>query len=83
MSSGLPYSILNQPNPTPTYINNFWFQDFIQFISDNDIKIITKDFFYNRPQRKNDKCVMKEITKQKLTNTQMIQINACRIHLQV
>ena len=32
---------------------------------------------------KNDKCIMYEIIKQKLTINQLIQINACRIHLQV
>ena len=83
VSSGLPYPILSQPNPAPNYINNVWFQDLIQFMADNNIKIITQDFFCNRPQRKNDKCIMYEIIKQKLTINQLIQINACRIHLQV
>ena len=45
VSSGLPYPILSKPNPTPKYINNVWLQHFIQFMSDNNIKIITKDFF--------------------------------------
>ena len=65
------------------YINNVWLQDLIQFMTDNGIIIITKDFFCNRPQRKNDKYIMEEMTKPKLTNTQMIQINACRTRLQV
>ena len=75
VSSDLPNPILSQPNPTPKYINNVWFQDFIRFMSNNDIKIITKDVFYNHPQQKNDKCIMKEIMKQKFTNTQMTQKN--------
>ena len=49
VSSGLPYPILIQPNPTPKCINNVWFQDLIQYMSDNNIQIITKDFFCNRP----------------------------------
>ena len=43
--SGLPYPILSQPNPTPKYINNVWFQDLIQFMSDNNIKSSPKTSF--------------------------------------
>ena len=52
-------------------------------MAENNIKIITKDFFCNHPQRKNDKCIMEEIIKKEITIKQMIQINACRLHLQV
>ena len=32
------------------------------------IKIITKDFFCNCPQRENDKCIMVEIIKKRVNN---------------
>ena len=80
---GLPYPILSKPNSTLKYTNNIWVQYLILFMFYNNIKIITKDFFCNRPQRKNNKCIREEIKKQESTNKQMIQINACHIHLQV
>ena len=83
MVSSVFWFTISNINPAPNYINNVWFQDLIQFMVDNNIKTITQDFFCNRPQRNNDKCIMYEIIKQKLTIKQLIQINACRIHLPV
>ena len=50
---------------------------------EQEIKIITKDYYNCTPQRKNDKNIIKGILQLKLTKQELLQIDACRIYLKV
>ena len=64
-------------------MSSIWFQDIIDFLYKHNISIFTKDFLTIKSQRKNDKCIMKEILQLNLSKTSLIQINSCIIYLQV
>ena len=49
----------------------------------SQIKIFTTTFLSANHQRKNDKSIMVEISKMNLSKQSNIQINACRLFLQV
>ena len=49
----------------------------------SQIKIFTTTFLTANHQRKNDQSIMVEIRKMKLSKQSNIQINACRLYLQV
>ena len=49
----------------------------------SQIKIFTTTFLTSNHQRKNDKSIMAEVSKMKLSKQSNIQINACRLYLQV
>ena len=49
----------------------------------SQIKIFTTTFLTANHQRKNDKNIMVEVSKMNLSKQSNIQINACRMYLQV
>ena len=75
--------ILTKPNNLINYTSSIWFQDIIDFIYKHNISIVTKDFISTKGQRQNDKCIMKEILKLHLPKISLIQINSCRIYLNI
>ena len=64
-------------------MNSIWLQDLINFMATSRIKIFTTTFLTANHQRKNDKSIMVEISKMKLSKQSNIQINECRLYLQV
>ena len=83
LTAGVEEPLLAKPNKIINYTSSIWFQDIIDFIYKHNISIFTKDFLIIKSQRKNDKCIMKEILQLHLSIVQLIQINLCRLYLQV
>ena len=80
---GLEEKILWNSNKPPPYIQSVWLADLVNFLQDNDIRIATKQYLTSSPQRRNDHCFELEILNRKLQPVQLIQLNTCRIYLQV
>ena len=83
VSAGLTGQILSNPSKQVNFVNSIWFQDLISFMATSNIRIYTTDFFTVNLQRNNDRSIMSEINKLNLPKQQKIQINACRLYLQV
>ena len=83
ISAGLTGQILANPSTKVNYINSIWFNDLLYFMAKSQITIHTNDFFSVNLQRNNDQSIMSEINKLHLSKQQKIQINACRLYLQV
>ena len=83
ISAGLIGEILVNPSNQVNYVNCIWFQDLIIFMATSQIKIFTVTFLTSNHQRKNDKTIMVEISKMKLSKQSNIKINTCRPYLQV
>ena len=83
LTAGVERLLLAKPTKLINYTSSIWFQDIIDFLYKHNISIFTKDFLTIKSQRKNDKCIMKEILQLNLSKAQLIQINACRIYPQV
>ena len=83
LSAGVEDSILTKPNNLINYTNSIWFQDVTEFIYKHNISIFTKAFISTKGQRKDDKCMMQEIIKLHLPKTSLIQLNSCRIYLNI
>ena len=83
ISAGLTGQILSNPSTKVNYINSIWFSDLIQFMAESHITIYTTDFLTVNLQRNNDRSIMSEINNLNLPKQQKIQLNACRLYLQV
>ena len=83
ISAGLSGQILSNPSKKVNYINSIWFNDLIQFMAEYHITIYTIDFLTMNLQRNNDRSIMSEINKLHFSKQQKIQLNACRLYLQV
>ena len=66
----------------PPYIQSVWLADLIDFLQNNNIQIATKQYFTPHPQRRNDRCLMKEILNRKLYLAQLILLSTYRLYLQ-
>ena len=55
----------------------------ITFMGKYKIKILTKDYYNVTSQRRNDTRIMKECVQSHLTEGELIQVNICRLFLQV
>ena len=49
----------------------------------HDITIISKSYYFYRPQRKHGKNIIKGMLQLRLMTQKLIEIDACRIYLQV
>ena len=74
LSTGTSKQVLEYPNER---IN------LIHFMARNNIKIITKKYMSIEIQRRNDKCTVDEVLQSNLTKSKLIQVNACRLYLQI
>ena len=83
ISAGITGQILSNPSMKVNYINSIWFNDLIQFMAKSHISIYTNDFLTVNLQRNNDRSIMSEINNLNLPKQQKIQLNACRLYLQV
>ena len=83
ISAGLICQILSNPTDQTLYVSSVWFQDIITFMFKNNIHINTYQYFTLKAQRINDRCIMYDLIQLKLTTTELIQLNACRMYLQV
>ena len=83
VSAGLTRQILSNPSIKVNYINSIWFNDLLYFMAESHIAIYTNDFLTVNLQRNNDRSMMSDINKLNLPKQQKIQINACRLYLQV
>ena len=83
ISAGLTVQILSNPSKKVNYINSIRFNDLIQFMTESHISIYTTDFLIVNLQRNNDQSIMSEINNLNLPKHQKIQLNACRLYLQV
>ena len=81
--AGVKEPLLAKSNKQINYTSSGWFQDIIDFLYKHNISIFTKEFINIKSQRKNDKYIMGEILQLHLSNTSLIQINSCRIYLEV
>ena len=55
----------------------------ITFMGKYKIKVLTKDYYNVTSQRRNDTRIMKECVQSHLTEGELIQVNICRLFLQV
>ena len=83
LPAGLIGQILVNPSTQVNYVNSIWIQYLIIFMATSQIKIFTTTFLTSNHQRKHDKSIMVEMSKIKLSKQNNIQINACRLYLQV
>lgn len=83
MSLGLPGQTLANLSPPPLYIQSTWLNDLINFVYEQEIKVMTRRYYYCKSQRKNNKNTIEGILQLKLKTQHIIQIEACRIYLQV
>ena len=65
------------------YINIIWFYHLLHFMAESHITIYTTEFLTVNYQRNNDKSIMSNIGKLNLSKKHIIQINTCRLYLQV
>ena len=77
------WQILVNPSIQVNYVNSIWLQDLLNFMATSQIKIFTTTFLTANRQHKNDKSIMVEVSKMKSSKQSNIQINACRLYLQV
>ena len=83
LSIGASKQVLEYPNERINYVNSTWLKDLLYFIARNNIRIITQKYMSIEIQRRNDECIMDEVMKSNLTKNQLIQVNACRLYLQI
>ena len=83
ISAGLIGQILSNPSIKVNYFSSIWFNDLIHFMAESHITIYTTYFLTVNLQRNNDQSIMSEINKLNLRKQQKIQLNACRLYLQV
>ena len=81
--AGLTEQILVTPSIKVNYVNSIWLQDLLNFMESSQISIFTTTFFTTTLQRENNKSIMSEVRKLNLCKQSNIQINACRVFLQV
>ena len=83
ISEGLTEQIFVNYLINVNYINSIWFHDLILFMATSHINIYTTDFLTVNLQRNNDRSIMSEINNLNLPKQQKIELNACRLYLQV
>ena len=83
LSSGLSKSILQYPNQKFSYVSSIWLNNLLQFMEKNKITIVLENTLQFNIQRRNDKSIMDELTRGPSTNNQLIQLNACRLYLNI
>ena len=83
ISAGLTEQIFTNPSINVNYINSIWFNDLLYFMAESHITIYTAEFLTVNFQRNNNRSIMSEISKLNLPKQQHIQLNACRLYLQV
>lgn len=81
MLAGLSQPLLAYPTQNSNYVSNVWFQDLLNFMRDNNIRIIVGKTLIFTIQRRSGKCVMNEFTREKFTKIKFIQLNTCRLYL--
>ena len=83
LSSGLSKSILQHPNQKCSYVSSTWLNNLLQFMDKNKIAIVLANTLQFNIQRRNDKCIMDDLTRGPSSNIQLIQLNACRLYLNI
>ena len=83
LSSGLNKYILQNPNQRSSYVSSIWFNNLLQFMAKNKITIVLANTLQFNIQRRNDKCIMDELIRGSSSYNQLIQINACRLYLNI
>ena len=83
LSVGTSKQVLEYPNERINYVNSTWLRDLIHFMARNNIKIIIKKYMSIEIQRRKDKCIVDEVLQSNLTKSKLIQVNACRLYLQI
>ena len=83
LSSGLSNSILQNPNQRFSYVSSIWFNNLHQFMANNKITIVLVNTLQFNIQRRNDKCIMDELTRGSSSISQLIQSNVCRLYLNI
>ena len=83
LSTGTSQHVLKHPNERINYVSSIWLTDLIHFTVRNNIKIITKTYMNIGIQRRNDKIIMDELLQSNLNKSKIIQVNACRLYLQI
>ena len=81
--AGLIGQILVTPSIQVNYVNIIWLRDLLKFMATSQIKLFKTTFLTANHQRKNDKSIMAEVSKLYLSKQSNIQINTCRMYLQV
>ena len=83
LSAGTFKQVLEYPNERINYVSSTWPRDLLHFMTRNNIKIITKKYMSIEIQRRNDKCIMDELLQSNLPKSKIIQVNVCRLYLQI
>ena len=83
ISAGLTCQILSNPTNPTAYVSSVWFQDIITFLFNNNIHVNTYHFLTMKVQRMNDRCIIYNVMQLNLTTKESIQLNVCRMYLQV
>ena len=83
LSSGISKSILQNPNQRFSYVSSIWFNNLLQFMAKNKITIVLANTLQFNIQRRNNKCIMDKLTRGSSSHNQLIQINACRLYLNI
>ena len=63
------------------YVSSFWLKNLIHFMVRKKIKIVLDNTLQFNIQRRNDKCIMNELTRGSLSVKQLTHLNACRLYL--
>ena len=83
IAAGLKEQILVTPFIQVNYVNRIWLQDLLNFMESSQISIFTTTFLTTTLQRKYGKSIISEVSKLNLSKQSNVQINACRLFLQV
>ena len=83
LSVGTSKQVLEYPNERINYVNSTWLRDLINFMERNNIKITIKKYMSIEIQRRKDKCTVDEVLQSNFTKSKLIQVNACRLYLQI
>ena len=66
-----------------SYVSSIWFDNLLQFMAKNKITIVLANTLRFNIQKRNDKCIMDELTRGLFSIKQLIQLDVCRIYLNI
>ena len=83
--AGVSYPLLQQPHTPIEYTGNTWFTTLRTFLHDlnGSLRIHSINTTLPKPLRRNDRIIMDEVEKQKMTKKEKIQFNNVRIWMKV
>ena len=83
MSTRLSYPVFENLHQRSDYVSSVWFKNLVYLMIKNSIHIILDTTLKFNIQRRKDKCIMDELTRESLSSQQLIRINACRLYLNI